>query len=124
LQPPNQSNDNTADKLKLAAQKVAGNNSAGDLTKNFSKDLTGITKQLADLTKIVGSIAQDSAKNLQSKPPQITVSPNININLGGAYVFDNAMKAQLTDDITTDVANAITEAIDSAAVKFNTSYSN
>lgn len=87
---------------------------------NFSKmdfsKIEAITKQLADLTKTAGSIAQDaqSRQKQNSKPVQITVSPNISIDLGGAYVFDNQMKSQLTNDITNKVANAVTDAVSQA----------
>ena len=42
------------------------------------------------------------------KPPQITVSPNNSINLGGAYVFDNALKQELVNDITSKIVDEIT----------------
>ena len=57
----------------------------------------------------------------RQQPPQITVSPNQNINLGGAYVFDNEMKKALVDDITNRIVDAITQAV-SQATNQNFSY--
>ena len=85
-----------------------------------------MTQQLSELTQTAGSIAQ-SAQVIQQQskqPPQITVSPVINVNLGGAYVFDNSMKKQLTDDITSNVANAVTDAVSKATSKSNYGYGN
>ena len=85
-----------------------------------------MSQQLSELTQTAGNIAQSAqAIQQQSKqPPQITVSPVINVNLGGAYVFDNAMKKQLTDDITSNVANAVTDAVSKATSKSNYGYGN
>ncbi|MBQ7705709.1 MAG: hypothetical protein IJT73_09850 [Selenomonadaceae bacterium] len=85
-----------------------------------------MTQQLSELTQTAGNIAQSAqAIQQQSKqPPQITVSPVINVNLGGAYVFDNSMKKQLTDDITSNVANAVTDAVNKATSKSNYGYGN
>ena len=71
-----------------------------------------------NLQQILGAIQQ------KSNPPQINVNPTINVDLGGAYVFDNAMKKQLTDDITNDVANGVTSAVQEATSRLNTSYGN
>ncbi len=56
------------------------------------------------------------------QPPQITVSNSISNNLGGAYVFDNAMKKQLVEDITSDVVDEITQAVTQATSRANYSY--
>lgn len=56
------------------------------------------------------------------QPAQITVSPTNQINLGGAYVFDNAMKKQLVDDITSDVVDEITQAVTQATSRASYSY--
>lgn len=49
---------------------------------------------------------------------QTTVSPTINVNvdLGGAYVFDDAMKNQLTHDVAAQVSSEVTDAVKSATV--------
>lgn len=73
----------------------------------------------ANLSEILGAINRESQNS-----PEITVSPSINVNLAGAYVFDNAMKQQLTDDITNNVANAVTSAVNEATSRINTSFGN
>lgn len=50
----------------------------------------------------------------RQQPPQITVSPSNSINLGGAYVFDNAMKTQLVNDITSTIVEKITATVQQA----------
>lgn len=72
-----------------------------------------------NLSAILGAIEQRG-----QSVPEINVSPSINVNLGGAYVFDNAMKQRLTDDITSNVANAVTSAVNEATSRINTSYGN
>lgn len=57
------------------------------------------------------------------KQPDITVSPDIKVDLGGAYVFDEKMKSTLVDDITDKIVTAITEAVKSATGNRNYSYS-
>ena len=78
-------------------------------------DIAPITQELATLTQNVGAIAAD-LKAIQQKENivNINVNPNISIDLGGAYVFDDQMKTQLTDDIGTNVANSITDAVQKA----------
>ena len=103
-------------KIKDAAQKLIQGKEAVALSQNLAVDLSPITNELVTLTQTVGGIAQDIQAFQQSKQsPVVNVNPTINIDLGGAYVFDNAMKAELTDDITNNVANGITEAITKAA---------
>ena len=89
-------------------------------------DISPITSELVTLTQTIGGIAQDlkAIQQQKAEPPVINVNPTINNNLAGAYVFDNAMKNQLTDDITTNVANGITEAIQKAQAQGNFGYSN
>ncbi|WP_303816517.1 hypothetical protein [Selenomonas ruminantium] len=72
-----------------------------------------------NLSAILGAIEQRS-----QSAPEINVSPSINVNLGGAYVFDNAMKQRLTDDITNNVANAVTSAVNEATSRINTGFGN
>ena len=73
----------------------------------------------ANLSEILGAIEQKG-----QNPPEINVNPSINVNLGGAYVFDNAMKQRLTDDITNNVANAVTSAVNEATSRINTGFGN
>lgn len=67
---------------------------------------------------------KSSIDRFQPQQPNITVSPSINIDLGGAYVFDDSMKKQLTDDITNDVVNAVTETVEQAKSTVNYGYGN
>lgn len=80
---------------------------------SFQTEMSSLLGELSQTTSnISANVEQFTQKD--TTPPNVTVSPNININLGGAYVFDNAMKKQLTDDITTEVANSIKNAVQSA----------
>ena len=83
---------------------------------NITQDLSA---QLAELTRAAGEFAQSANRQPQQN---ITVSPTITIDLGGAYVFDNAMKAQLTDDIASKVADAVTDAVSRANSQANYSF--
>jgi hypothetical protein len=79
----------------------------------------GVPEINSNLSQILGAIQQGS-----NNPPQINVNPVINVDLGGAYVFDNAMKKQLTDDITNDVARGVTSAVEQATSRINASFAN
>ena len=72
-----------------------------------------------NLSQILGVLEQKG-----QNPPEINVNPSINVNLGGAYVFDNAMKQRLTDDITNNVASAVTSAVNEATSRINTGFGN
>lgn len=71
----------------------------------------------------IASIAENilSAMNNRQQP-SLTLSPNMAINLGGAYVFDEKMKKTLVDDITDEVVTAIKEAVQTATSRANYSY--
>lgn len=56
------------------------------------------------------------------EPSQVNVSPNLDINLGGAYVFDDAMKKSLVDDITNKIVTAIKDAVQQATRTTTTNY--
>jgi len=118
------------------------NNWGSDLIKGGSAggmaELTNtLTQSNSEITNILGQINPEVAQvnsNLSAilgavqqngnKPPTITVSPTINVDLGGAYVFDNTMKQRLTDDITANVANGVTSAVQEATNRINTGYGN
>jgi len=71
----------------------------------------------------IESIAQNILSAISNaKQPDITVSPNIQIDLGGAYVFDEGMKTTLTDDITDKIVSAITETVRSETRNRNFAY--
>jgi len=92
-----------------------------------NEQVTGILGQInsevpqvnANLQQILGAIQQQD-----KTPPPINVNPTINVDLGGAYVFDNAMRKQLTDDITNDVARGVTSAVEQATSRINASFAN
>lgn len=75
------------------------------------------------LNNINGIVAQILTALQNREPPTITVSPNIDIDLGGAYVFDDALKKSLVDDITSDVATSIKDAVSQATSKTSYGYS-
>lgn len=77
----------------------------------------GVPEINSNLSQILGAIQQGGGN-----PPQININPTINVDLGGAYVFDNAMKKQLTDDITNDVARGVTSAVQEATSRINTGF--
>lgn len=56
------------------------------------------------------------------KPANINVAPSIRVELSGAYVFDNAMKKSLTDDITKEIVSEITSAVRSATSQSSYGY--
>lgn len=74
------------------------------------------------LNNIAGLVQQVLNALANRQPPQVTVSPSISNNLGGAYVFDNAMKKSLVDDITSQIVSAITSAVQQATSQSNYSY--
>jgi hypothetical protein len=80
---------------------------------------SGVPEINSNLSQILGAIEQRG-----QNPPQINVNPTISVDLGGAYVFDNAMKQRLTDDITNNVANAVTSAVNDATSRINTGFGN
>ena len=75
---------------------------------------------LNSINTIVGNILTALSNR---KPPQITVSPNNSINLGGAYVFDNEMKQQLVNDITSKIVDEIIKSVQQAISKLSYGYS-
>lgn len=111
--PPELPNKNKINDVK-AAPIVPDKDS---IPKNFNID--SVIKALSEVTQAFQKFAQDLSNVQTAPPPVINVSPNININLGGAYVFDNEMKDRLTNDIATDVANEITTAVQRATNNLN-----
>jgi hypothetical protein len=78
---------------------------------------------ITPLNNIAGLVQNILTALGDRQPPQITVSPNNNINLGGAYVFDNAMKKSLVDDITTRIVREITNAVQQATSRSSYGFS-
>lgn len=78
------------------------------LIQGFQDEMSRLIGDLYETTKGIA----ENVNKISSQPPNITVSPTINVDLGGAYVFDNTMKAQLTEDITDKVADAVKSAVE------------
>lgn len=97
-----------------------------------SVDLTEITsflqgemsQLLSDLLTATQGIGESVQNLSEREPPNITVSPTINVDLGGAYVFDNEMKQQLTTEITDNVADAVKRAVQDATSSRSYGYGN
>jgi hypothetical protein len=85
------------------------------------QEQVAIENVVTPLNSISNAVESILSELKNRKPAQISVSPNQNINLAGAYVFDNAMKKALVDDITTRIVDAITQAV-SQATNQNFSY--
>ena len=78
-----------------------------------------IVTPLNNIATVVGNIL--TALN-NRQPPQLTVSPTVSNNLGGAYVFDNAMKQELVNDITSNIVDEITTAVRQATSQSSFGY--
>ena len=71
----------------------------------------------------IAAIASNILTAIENRQPaQVNVSPSISNNLGGAYVFDNAMRKALVDDITSRIVDEITSAVRQATSQANFSY--
>lgn len=101
----------------LSGVTTAVSESGAQMTAILEQINSGVPEINTNLSQILGAIQQGGGN-----PPQINVSPTINVDLGGAYVFDNAMKKQLTDDITNDVARGVTSAVQEATSRINTGF--
>ena len=66
---------------------------------------------ITPLNTIAGVVSNMLTAMANRQPPQITIAPNNSIDLGGAYVFDNAMKQELVNDITKDIVDEITTSV-------------
>ena len=111
-------NETNLPKILTSLQPLTKLNALDELSK-ITAALAPLNKISSEFTRYAGSIAQKVNQKQQSQPPQINVTVSPNINLGGAYVFDNAMKLQLTNDITTDVADGVKSAVNQALQDFN-----
>lgn len=79
--------------------------------KKIEMPVETLVKPLDTISGFVSKIADMLSKR---EPPKIDISPNMDIDLGGAYVFDNEMKQSLVDDITSNIVSRITEAVERA----------
>ncbi|MBR0289640.1 MAG: hypothetical protein IJQ82_11740 [Selenomonadaceae bacterium] len=82
--------------------------------------LETVVTPLNNIEQVLGNIAT-ALSNQQA--PQINISPNNNVNLGGAYVFDNALKTELVNDITSQIVDKITAAVQQATSRSSFGYS-
>lgn len=117
----------SADKINDLSFNAPQNDILSDITQIFSNSVfSQMTQELSTLSQTAGNIAQNvsAIQKQRQQPPQITVSPNISIDLGGAYVFDNQLKNQLTDDIASEVADAVKSAVETATTQASYGYGN
>jgi len=117
----------SADKINELSFNAPQNDILADITQIFSNGVfSQMTQELSTLSQTVGNIAQNvsTIQQQRQQPPQITVSPNISIDLGGAYVFDNQLKNQLTNDIASEVADAVKSAVETATTQAGYGYGN
>ena len=70
-----------------------------------------IVTPLSSIENLVGQILTAIGNR---EPQQVNVSPNVDIDLGGAYVFDNDLKMSLVEDITNRIVTEITSAVEKA----------
>lgn len=106
------------EKIKLAVEKLRGAEKPNinlPAPKIELPKLDNITTEIRELTRTAGTIAntvsQRQAAKQAAQQPQINITVSPTVNLAGGYIFDNAMKAQLADDITAEVARGVTEAV-------------
>ena len=108
------------EKIKLAAQKLKAADKPNinlPASKIELPRLDNIAAEIAELTRTAGTIANTVTQRQAAKQQQqIVINLSPNIDLGGAYVFDNALKLELTNDITAEVANAVKDAVQMATV--------
>ena len=63
----------------------------------------------------IGSMVSKIVDLLSNRePPKVEISPSMDIDLGGAYVFDDRLKSELVNDITSNIVSKITEAVERA----------
>ena len=74
------------------------------------------------LNNISGMVQNILTALTNRQPPTVTVSPNVDIDLGGAYVFDEKLKASLVADITREIVTNITSAVQQATSKTSYGY--
>lgn len=101
---------------ELAATISESNSEVTNILGQISPEVSQVND---NLSAILGAVEQNS-----NRTPSINVNPTINVDLGGAYVFDAKMRQQLTDDITREVANGVTSAVQEATNRINTGYGN
>lgn len=108
---PKLDNPDFAQKLKNATLNLKLDGRA--TTPNFAADIVLLEKEITAITQNLGAIVQ-SVQAIQAQkaaPPNVTVNLSVHNDLAGAYVFDDAMKIELTENITDNVVNGVTDAV-------------
>lgn len=92
----------------------------------ISQAFTASTQELNQASRNLSNVTQHFAKRLESpqQNPPVTINLTSNIDLGGAYVFDDAMKDRLTDDITDQIVRAVTDTFQNATRTANYGFGN
>lgn len=103
---------NIAD-IKNGIQNNNQSNQLNSVNADINAALDKLTIPLQELSQRTGDIAT-SVETIKSQKPTITVNVSPSIDLGGAYVFDDAMKLKLTDDVSNEVVQAVTDAFEQA----------
>lgn len=97
------------------------NTESSDFTKYQYENAEKLARQQLGVSESFQKTAQeinamkgfDEVVNGRGYGGQTTVSPSItvNVDLGGAYVFDDSMKNSLTQDVANQVTDKVTEAV-------------
>ncbi len=98
-------------------------NQLNSVNADINAAIEKLSNPLQELSQRTGDIAT-SVETIKRQKPTINVSPTVNVNLGGAYVFDNAMKARLTDDVSNEVVQAVTDVFEQALNQSGYGYGN
>lgn len=77
-----------------------------------------IVQPLSNIANLIDKILSALSNR---EPPKVEISPNMDIDLGGAYVFDDRLKSELVNDITSNIVSKITEAVERATASISRS---
>ena len=86
--------------------------------KEFTFPTETIVQPLNNIANLIDKIISALSNR---EPPKIEVSPTMDIDLGGAYVFDDRLKTELVNDITSKIVTQITEAVERATASISRS---
>ena len=102
-------------------QEMQSRETKTSLTESPTTEIS-VSTLAAPLNRISAAVEQILV-SMKDRTQNLSVAPNMNISLGGAYVFDEQMKGTLVNDITNNIVNAITETVQQATSRPNYSYS-
>ena len=96
-----------------------------EMQEQIANKFADATTQFADVTDRLNQVVE-SAGTLQGEAhaPTITVTVSPSIDLGGAYVFDDAMKQRLAEDVSNEVVQVVTDAFQEAVGQAGYSFGN